>query len=367
MGAAENMKRRARAGLLAAWIGLAPLVISALGLACGQTATEPTQPSATAPPSSPPPVASATPPPPSPTPPVPPGPDPSQPTPVHVVLFTHIEDNTPAGPLDAPQARTSYLNLRARLIAMGELARRLAVPWSLEPDWKFLLAAQSFEDADRMASTGGVNVLRHLRDTLGVIIDPHSHESGGYNYTDVAHLLSSLGVGGSTVIGGHIWDPALPQFQQWDRFRAPVSGLRYPTATWRGDILMGSGTPNHVNDPVVSGVWRPRDRDNYFEDDPLGNIACVGAFTHDLAGVSDLVERYRTGEVASSCMLTTSYHIRPADLLAPSGLASIESTVLQPLVTLRGSGKIALTDFTGLVSTWKQRFGAKACQYMPKK
>ena len=118
-----------------------------------------------------------------------------------------------------------------------------------------------------MATTGGINVLRHLRDTLGVRIDPHSHEGGGYNYSDVASLLDRLGVGGSTVIGGHIWDPSLPQFQQWDRFRGPVAGQRYPSAVWRGDILMGSGTPNHVNDPIVSGVWRPRDRSRYFEDD----------------------------------------------------------------------------------------------------
>src|SRR6185295_16488956 len=134
------------------------------------------------------------------------------------------------------------------------------------------------EDAATMASTGGVNFLRHLRDSLGVAIDPHSHEGGGYNYTDVAHLLDSLGVGGSTVIGGHIFHPSLPQFSAWDRFRQPVRGLKYPNALWRGDILMGSGTPNHVSDPIVSGVWRPKSRDNYFDDDPAGNIACVGAF-----------------------------------------------------------------------------------------
>lgn len=265
------------------------------------------------------------------------------PQPIYVVLFTHIEDNTPGGTLGTPAARTSYLNLRARLLEMAALAQSYGLPWSLEPDWKFLLAALQYEDAETMSSTGGVNVFRYMRNSLGVAIDPHSHEGGGYNYTDVAHLLDLLGVGGSTVIGGHIWDPSLPQFQSWDRFRAPVSGSRYPTAVWRGDILMGSGTPNHVNDPIVSGVWRPRDRNRYFEDDPAGNIACVGAYKGDVSSISELSDLYRTGKVRSSCMLTATIGVRPADIVAPGGLTSIQSSVLSPLAGLRGSGQIEPT------------------------
>lgn len=283
--------------------------------------------------------------------------------PVYVVLFTHIEDNTPAGALETAASRTAYLNLRARLLEMGALARRLGVRWSLQPDWKFLEAARLYEDIAATASTGSLNVLRYLRDVEGVAIDPHSHENGGYNYTDVAYLLEQLGVGGSTVIGGHIWDPSLPQFQEWDRFRVPVPGRMYPQALWRGDILMGSGTPNHVNDPVVSGVWRPRDRYDYWTDDPAGNIVCVGAYKGDLAGVSELAELYRSGRVASTCMLTTSYHIKPGDIMTAAGLDQVERAVLAPLAALRSSGQVELTDFTSLVVTWRQRFGAQPCVF----
>jgi hypothetical protein len=286
---------------------------------------------------------------------------PETPQPVYVVLFTHVEDNTPAGILGTPDCRTNYLNLRERLIEMANLARSLGVRWSFEPDWKFLEAARLYEDAEVMAASGGINVLRHLRDNLGAAIDPHSHENYGYNYTDVAFLLELLGVGGSTVIGGHIWDPSLPQFQKWDRFRQPVFGLKYPAAVWRGDILMGSGTPNHVNDPVVSGIWRPRDRDHYWEDDPNGNIACVGAWRGDIAGISELADLYGTGQVDATCMLTASYHLIPAEITAPGGLATIERDVLRPLASLRDSGRIVLTDFTALVSAWKGQFGALAC------
>jgi hypothetical protein len=283
--------------------------------------------------------------------------------PVYVVVFTHIEDNTPAGMLSAAATRTAYLGARAALIDLADRARRHSVPWSLQPDWKILEAALQYEDASTMTTSGGANVFRYLRDSLGATLDPHSHEGGGYNYTDVAHLLDQLGVGGSTVIGGHIWDPSLPQFQQWDRFRAPVAGRRYPTAMWRGDILMGSGTPNHVNDPIVSGVWRPKDRSHYFVDDPVGNIAAVGAYKSDLTGITELVGLYTSGRAPSTCMLTASYPIRPVDFLAPGSAAGVESAVLAPLASLRGSGDIELTTFTGLIATWKSRFAGRACTF----
>ncbi len=182
------------------------------------------------------------------------------PPPVYVTLFTHIEDNTPAGQLGTAECRQSYLVWRNRLIGVADLFRKHEVRWVLEPDWKFLLAALIYEDSTLQANTNHKNLLRYLKEDLNVAIDPHSHENGGYNYTDVAHLLDSLGVGGSTVIGGHVWAPTLPQFAEWDRFRVPQRGAKYPWAWWRGDILMGSATPNHVNDPIVSGVWRPKDR-----------------------------------------------------------------------------------------------------------
>lgn len=123
---------------------------------------------------------------------------------------------------------------------------------------------------------------------------------------------------------------------------------------------MGSGTPNHVNDPIVSGVWRPRDRNNYWEDDPAGNIAAVGAYTGDVSGVNELIDRYRTGNTDPSCMLTASYHINLSEL-TPGGLSAVERSVLQPLVMLRNQGAVELTDFTTLIETWIRQFNAKAC------
>jgi hypothetical protein len=280
---------------------------------------------------------------------------------VHVVLFTHVEDNTPGGALGSAQNRQSYTTLRGRLIATAQRFRARDLPWVLQPDWKLLEAALVYEDAALTANTAGKNVFRYLREDLGVAIDPHSHEAGGYNYTDVAYLLDQLGVGGSTVIGGHIWDPALAQFQGWDRFRVAVAGEKYPGASWRGDLLIGAGTPNHVNDPLVSGVWRPADRDHYFEDDPAGNIVSVGSWHDGVTGVQELVQLYASGTVPPEQMLTASWNINPQ---AIANLDAVDASVLAPIAALRDAGDVVVLDFRALVAAWRAS-GARASLYRP--
>jgi hypothetical protein len=277
---------------------------------------------------------------------------------VHVVVFTHIEDNTPGGVIPSDTSRTQYLVMRQRLLATADAFREHGLTWVLQPDWKLLLAVQAYDDAATRASTGGKNLLQFLHVDRGVVVDPHSHEKQGYNYTDVAYLLEKLGTGGSTVIGGHVWDPSLPEFAHWDRFRTAQAGSTFPSASWRGDILMGHGTPNHVNDPTVSGAWRPRDADHFFEDDPAGNIVAVGDYTHEISGISTLLGLYDSGAVAPSCMLTATYHLTPGELANP---AAVEADILAPLSSLVEGGRVVVTDFTSLVATWKRDHAGVAC------
>ena len=284
---------------------------------------------------------------------------------VHVVVFTHIEDNTPAGAIGTPVARQQYQALRDKLVELASRAKSRAVPWVLQPDWKYLVAAQTYEDAAMTATTDGKNVFRYLKEDLGVSIDPHAHENKGYNYTDVAHLLELLGVGGSPVIGGHIWDPSLPEFQHWERFRVPVAGKKFPSASWRGEILIGSGTPNHVNDPLVSGAWRPQDPEHYFVDAPGANILAFGAWHDGVVGVVELVNLYKSGAVQPSELLTASWNLRPDELTASNGIDTIDTTVLQPLAEMQAAGTVVVTDFTTLAATFASTYDGTAFVYQP--
>jgi hypothetical protein len=128
---------------------------------------------------------------------------------------------------------------------------------------------------------------------------------------------------------------------------------------------MGSGTPNHVNDPIVSGVWRPRDRHHYFTDDTLGNIYCIGQYKGDVETIRELSALYDSGRVAPENILTASIHIKPADITSANGIPFIDSTILRPLIAMRNVNKIRLTDFTSLIQDWKTLYGGRAFIYQP--
>jgi hypothetical protein len=285
--------------------------------------------------------------------------------PVYEVLYTQIGDDIPAGSLDEPEAREEYERLRAALIIMGRRMHTWNIPWTVQSDWKFLLATLRYESGLIDDETKYKPLLEYLRDDLGVVIDPHSRERYGYNYTDVSYLLDSLGLGGSKVIGGHIWDPALPEFQLWDRFRLPVSGYAFPHASWRGEIMMGSATPMHASDPVVSGVWRPMGRWHYFIDDEMGNIACIGQYMGDIFGVRDLLDLRRRGIIHPDSILTSGFHITPAMILDPVAQGSVEDTVLRVLSGMRDDGDVVLTDFTSLIEIWREYFDTQPHLFRP--
>jgi hypothetical protein len=110
---------------------------------------------------------------------------------------------------------------------------------------------------------------------LNISIDPHSQKNLGHNYADVALLIDSLGVEAINVIGGHIWKPYDSKDQDWERFKIQLQGQKFPQAMWKGDILMGHGTPKRVNDPLPSGVWEPKGKHDFWSTDSAGNHSIV--------------------------------------------------------------------------------------------
>jgi hypothetical protein len=114
---------------------------------------------------------------------------------------------------------------------------------------------------------------------------------------------------------------------------------------------------------MISGVWRPRDRDHYFEHDSSANIAAIGAYKKSIASIAELIALYRSGAVPPTLMLTFSCNIGPSTIGAPNGLASIADTVIAPLVAWRDSGLVVLTDFTSLIHAWDSAYGSRGYLY----
>lgn len=64
--------------------------------------------------------------------------------------------------------------MRAALIEMAAAVKARNLKWVLESDWPFLEAARVYETPAVMANTGGINIMRYLKETMGVAIDPLS-------------------------------------------------------------------------------------------------------------------------------------------------------------------------------------------------
>jgi len=269
---------------------------------------------------------------------------------VYVTLAMHNEDNFPAN-------QQVYLTSRSNLIEFGKMLQRHNVPFNWESDWRFLLGVLQWDTPSVTASTGGKNIVRYLQEDLGLSIDPHSHENNGYNYADVAHLIDSLGVQPTNVVGGHIWDPNERLYQNWERFKQPLKGNKFSWSQWKGDILMGSATGLHRNDPEPSGVWRPKGKYDFWSDDPASTVHGAGQHQGSVAGIQELVNLYKTGAVAPDKILTATIVIGQA-LLNAQYISNYETTTLKSLLEMQNRGEIKIVTFSQLLDEWKAKYNS---------
>jgi len=269
---------------------------------------------------------------------------------VYVTLAMHNEDNFPAN-------QQVYLTSRNNLIEFGKMLQRNNVPFNWESDWRFLNGVLQWDTPAVMASTNGKNIVRYLKEELGISVDPHSHENQGYNYADVAHLIDSLGVQPTNVVGGHIWDPNERLYQNWERFKQPLKGSKFPWAQWKGDILMGSATGLHRNDPEPTGVWRPKGKYDFWSDDPTSTVHGIGQHQGSVAGIQDLVNLYKNGAVTPDKILTATIVIGQALLNAPY-ISNYETTTLKPLLEMQNRGEVKIVTFGQLLDDWKSSYNS---------
>jgi len=285
---------------------------------------------------------------------------------VYVCLFMHNEDyDHPRYPNFAQMSnRLAFIESRNNLIDFCRMLSRNKVPFNWETDWNFLYGVLRWDRGAVAANTAGKNVVRYIREDLGVSVDPHSHEKYGHNYSDVAFLIGLTGVEPTDVIGGHIWDPADPGYQNWERFKSPLRGLKFPQALWKGNILMGQGTSLHVNDPSPSGVWKPKGKYEYWTHDPSGTVHAVGQYRRDVQGVIELVSLYRNGTIAPDKILTSSIGVGQFQLNS-AFTAAFEKNILAPLLDMRAKGEIRLVTFGELIHDWETIYGSGPHIYNP--
>lgn len=279
---------------------------------------------------------------------------------IYVAIGTHNED-TP----DFANDKNAYRSYRSSLLQFAQMMRTRNLPWNWQSDWSFLNAVIRYDiterDTEFLAQTEGLNVVQYLKQRLDVEIDPHSHEKMGYNYADVAYLVTQTGVDPSPVVGGHIWDPAEATFQNWPKFIGGLRGTRYPSYTWTPSLLMGAGTPNHRNDPVATGIWNPAASDQFFTHSPSGTLATWGGWNGDETLVNATVSELET--LDRNSMWTATYVINQGDMPKPGYLTGTLAPQLDAIAALRDAGRIQVVKFEQGLAAWRSRYGGQGFVY----
>jgi len=279
---------------------------------------------------------------------------------IYVAIGTHNED-TP----DFVNDKNAFRSYRSSLLQFAQMMQTRNLPWNWQSDWSFLNAVLRYEiterDTEFLSQTDGLNVVQYLKQRLDVEIDPHSHEKMGYNYADVAYLITQTGVEPSPVVGGHIWDPAEATWQNWPKFIGGLRGSRFPSYTWTPSLLMGAGTPNHRNDPVATGVWKPASADQFFTNSPSATLAAWAGWDGEETLVNATVSELET--LDRSKMLTVTYILNQGDMPKPGYLTGTLAPQLDAIVALRDAGRIQVVRFEQGLEAWRTRYGGQGFVY----
>jgi len=268
---------------------------------------------------------------------------------IYLSFASHNEDEFHPDYPNFIQDEDAFWESRSNLIAYAQMLVSHGVQYDFQTDWNFLLAVQAYDQGDE--STNGKNVIRYLHEDLGVDIDPHSHENGGYNFVDVAYLISELGVEPTGVVGGFIAGP--PESSQLDYFWSLRTGLMYPSATWTPEILWGGGTGQHQNesDYWISGVWYPKSATEFDVHDPTAPLPNVGNNSGTWDAFFDLLEALQDGELDPEGFYTATIMINQSEMdeanrqLYESYLLEVASAVAQ--------GDVIYSTITNTFIAWE--------------
>lgn len=188
--------------------------------------------------------------------------------PVYLTFVTHNEKNE-------NYTNFSYYILRRNIIVqLADCVVLKNVKWDFQSDWKFLVAVKQFDTGSVVLNTNGKNLLKWLVEDKGISCDPHAHESQ-YNYADVAYLHTQLGILPAKITGEFIYNQIIGG-NNWENLETGIYGRVHTTYFWKPDILWGGGTPNHVNDPMNYGAWKPQSMSNFYIHDSTKHLTLIG-------------------------------------------------------------------------------------------
>lgn len=269
---------------------------------------------------------------------------------IYVSLVTHNEEpNGTATHPDFTNDEVEFWTQRDAVVAFANMLYENQVGYNWQSDWNFLLAATMFDNGT--PSTNGKNIVRYLSEDLGMSLGPHAHEST-YTYADVAALITELGVTPNGVVGGFLVSPKFRSKLEY--LRNAVHGNVYDF-TWTPRILWGGGSPSHVNDAQVSGVWRPTNTQNFLTHDPNGTLPNVGTYLSTWDGVDELLALQAAGKLTPGKIYTATVMVSQQSMVTGDAHDDV-TTHLAELEDEIADGRVVFADIDTVVKIWEERY-----------
>ena len=255
--------------------------------------------------------------------------------------------------------RDFYLRNRALLKLLAETITSKGATYNFQSDWNFLKAVAMYDVGSVTDDTGGKNIVRWMREDLGVEVDPHAHETQ-YNYADVAYLIEQLGVTPSKTVGGFLYDPP-DNGQGWEEHIDGLYGSVYPSSFWQADNLWGAATYLHLgNDDKSSGIWRPKDRYNFYVDDPNQRLLYIGGCAN--TGLLQLLDDIETGQAPADGFYTATLFTVAQDYFSQQSIARL-GAFIDSLAPYVAQDRVRWVTLSQMADLWRTEHASQPSRY----
>ncbi|OQY13525.1 MAG: hypothetical protein B6I31_00980 [Desulfobacteraceae bacterium 4572_19] len=270
----------------------------------------------------------------------------SKSTPVYMTVVLHYEENFNT-------AKNYYHTKREELLELATYLRSVGITLNLQPDWAFLECVRDYDD-EFNTTTGGKTIIQYLKEDLGHEIDPHAHEKNDYNIADVAYLIQETGVVPSTLVGGMIVDPV--EDSKYNYFLNPIQGRKFPFYSWQAETLWGGGTSGHVNDVYATGVWHPKDAENFYTNDDTSPLPCIGKYINTFDGLYDLIEKLDSCTLEQGKIYTSTVFIGQGEV--EEYLYNFKNEIAK-LNKYKEEGKLIFSSLGTILNVWETEYNSE--------
>lgn len=162
-------------------------------------------------------------------------------------------------------------------------------------------------------------------------------------------------------MGGFIAYP--PEQSKVEYFRDTLTGWHYDY-NWKAEVLWGGSTPGHQNEDSlwVSGIWKPKDNENFLVHDENAPLPHVGGYARGWAGLEDLLARQANGELSEGRIYTQTIFVAQNMMLDSQFVENFRRRI-EELSEYTNSGRIRWVGLAEVVEIWRTEYGARPNLY----